>query len=216
MHRTSGRWWTSGRPWPTRARRTSASTPVTPARPATGPPGLYREGSCVLLAEGVRFYAPMPQLWSDDADKERYIYLPPDRQIDTSDADGWVFPIGTTFWKNFLIDGQVVETRIFEKIRTQPGYGSWRVRTFAWNDEGDSVTDVTLEGGVIDTLGTTHDIPSEGMCLDCHDGPADAVNGFSALPPEPRRPRRDARGPPAGGAPDERHPAGARDGPRRQ
>ena len=41
--------------------------------------------------------APAYELWSDGALKRRWIRLPPDGRIDTSDMDSWVFPIGTQF-----------------------------------------------------------------------------------------------------------------------
>src|SRR5688572_15557345 len=49
----------------------------------------------LMLAEGVREFQPKYALWSDGALKNRYIYLPPGTQIDTSDEDHWVFPAGT-------------------------------------------------------------------------------------------------------------------------
>ena len=70
--------------------------------PCNGPDGLYVEGSCSLLAEGVRFFAPRYALWTDGAAKERYIYLPPGTSIDTTDPDQWIFPEGTMIWKNFV------------------------------------------------------------------------------------------------------------------
>ena len=72
--------------------------------PATceGPPGLYvGGGDCTELAEGVRPFHPRYPLWSDDADKERFIYLPPGTQIDTTLPDRWEFPMGTRLYKPF-------------------------------------------------------------------------------------------------------------------
>ncbi len=57
--------------------------------------GLYADWNTKTLAPGVRPYDPGLHLWSDGADKARWIYLPPGTQIDTSNMDQWTFPKGT-------------------------------------------------------------------------------------------------------------------------
>lgn len=148
-----------------------------------GPPGLYAEGSCDVLAVGVRAYQPRFVLWSDAADKERYIYLPPGTQIDTTDPDNWVFPTGTRIYKNFLHDGVRLETRVLEKHGTGTGPASWYMRAYAWNAAQDRVTevqdaDISVRSNV---LGTQHDIPSQAQCIECHSGVLDTSNSFSAI-----------------------------------
>ena len=51
--------------------------------------------------------------------KTRWVYLPPDTTIDTSNMDEWNFPVGTKFWKQFVVGGVIVETRMLHK--TAPG-----------------------------------------------------------------------------------------------
>src|SRR5262245_20803994 len=63
--------------------------------------GLYRDIATRGLAAGVISYDVRYELWSDGAEKQRYLYLPPGTQIDSSDMDGWRFPIGTKVWKTF-------------------------------------------------------------------------------------------------------------------
>lgn len=147
-----------------------------------GPPGLYVDGSCDVLAPGVRAYVPRFELWADDADKERYVLLPAGTQIDTSDPDNWVYPVGTTLFKTFLIAGVRLETRILEKTDPGAGLGAWDQRVFAWNEAQDAVTEVTnlAEPERQNVLGTDHDIPSGADCLRCHGG-RDVVNGFTAI-----------------------------------
>ncbi len=145
-----------------------------------GPPGLYEPGSCNVLINGVRAFQPRFALWTDGAQKERFVYLPPGTEIDTSDPDRWIFPTGTRFYKTFALGGVRLETRLLEKVGTTAGIGSWTTRAFAWNAAQNAVTELT--GGASDVLGTTHDIPSRRDCVDCHsETPADASNGFSAL-----------------------------------
>jgi predicted neuraminidase len=66
----------------------------------------------------VRSYRPKYELWSDGSTKQRFIYLPPNTQIDTTNPDRWAFPQGTRLYKTFSIDGLRLETRVSEKNRT--------------------------------------------------------------------------------------------------
>jgi hypothetical protein len=134
----------------------------------------------LVLVEGVREFEPLYWLWSDGADKKRYVYLPPGTQIDTTDADHWVFPVGTKFWKSFISNGQLVETRLIERFGDEPN--EFRYATYQWRMV-DS-TDAELLG--YDSLrmnasGTTHDIPSTPMCERCHNALKDHALGFAAL-----------------------------------
>src|SRR5262245_14990157 len=78
--------------------------------------GLFADITREIWAPGVMAYAPRFQLWSDGADKRRWLWLPPDTRIDTSNMDSWAFPVGTKFWKEFTRDGVRVETRLIEKL----------------------------------------------------------------------------------------------------
>lgn len=150
--------------------------------PCVGPPGLYADTHCSIVAAGVRAYRPRYVLWSDDADKERYIFLP-DGDIDTSDPDNWVFPVGTVLYKTFSHDGVRLETRLLTKTGPTPGVASWRMQAFAWNAAQTAVTDVTDEPLAVreNVLGTMHDIPGGVDCQSCHSGALDVINGFGAI-----------------------------------
>ena len=67
--------------------------------------GLYADLASKTLAPGVREYAPAYPLWSDGADKRRWIGLPAGSVIDASDPNEWVFPVGTRLWKEFSLQG---------------------------------------------------------------------------------------------------------------
>ena len=54
----------------------------------------------LVLAEGVQEYQPLYPLWSDGAQKTRWMYLPPGATIDTTDMSHWSFPAGTKFGKS--------------------------------------------------------------------------------------------------------------------
>lgn len=154
--------------------------PTDAGPPCMGPPGLYVPGSCSVLAPRVRSFAPEFALWSDDAEKERFVLLPEGGAIDTSDPDAWIYPVGTVFFKTFSRDGLRIETRINTKVSEGTGISHWTMRTFAWNAAQNGVTEVT--DGVTNALGTEHDIPPTSLCASCHTGAAvDVGLGFSAI-----------------------------------
>lgn len=137
--------------------------------------GLYEDIESERLADGVRAYEPEYALWSDGASKRRYLFLPPGARIDTSDMNGWVFPIGTRAFKEFTRDGVRVETRMMAKQDD----GRWEMVAFAWNEAGTATRRVTE--GATNALGTGHDVPSRDECESCHERSADVLLGVSAL-----------------------------------
>src|SRR5437588_3047152 len=71
--------------------------------------GLCADKACLQINPGISAYTPQFALWADTATKRRWIYLPPGAQIDTSNMDYWVFPMGTKIWKEFTRDGVRIE-----------------------------------------------------------------------------------------------------------
>jgi hypothetical protein len=134
----------------------------------------------LVLGPGVREFEPRYWLWSDGSDKNRYVYLPPGTQIDTTDPDHWVFPLGTKLWKSFIRDGQLVETRLLERFGA--GVNEFRYATYLW--ETATAPDAIRMGyrnERIDAAGTPHDIPNGQACERCHNALKDHALGFSAL-----------------------------------
>jgi hypothetical protein len=151
------------------------------ASSCVGPPGLYAAGDCTTLAAGVRAYHPRFSLWADGADKERFVYLPPGGQIDTTDPDRWGFPVGTRLYKTFSIGGMRLETRVLEKTSEGRGPSHWTITSYVWSADQRSVSEAGAFG-VTGVLGTTHDVPSHVQCVRCHStGQDDVINGFSAV-----------------------------------
>ncbi|MFO0617936.1 MAG: hypothetical protein U0414_35425 [Polyangiaceae bacterium] len=138
--------------------------------------GLFAAGT-TELAPGVRPYTPTFALWSDGAEKRRWISIPEGARIDTKDMDAWRFPVGTKVWKEFVRDGVRVETRLLQKIDESDA--GWAAMAYAWTADGSDAVAAPL--GVIAALGTPHDIPAADRCMGCHAGRASRVLGFSAL-----------------------------------
>jgi hypothetical protein len=154
-----------------------AATPT-----CSGPPGMFKDAYCQVLSDGIRAYHPQYPLWSDGAIKERYIYLPPGKQIDTSNPDRWSFPKGTTFYKVFSWNGIRVETRMLKKNADAAGYLSWTSTSYAWSADQLTASNEETALGVTNALGTPLDIPSQSECSQCHNmNGADAPIGFNAI-----------------------------------
>ena len=120
--------------------------------------GLFASTKDHIPAAGVIPYSVNSPLWSDGAEKERFIALPGNSQIELDDviyphgpdyADrGWRFPNGTVLVKTFSIaldrsqpkKLHRLETRLL-RYRQMPGnddeYGAqyWDGYTYVWNEE---------------------------------------------------------------------------------
>jgi hypothetical protein len=140
--------------------------------------GLYGDWEARQLACGVVPYEPAHELWSDGAEKHRFVSLPPDATIDTSDPDGFVYPVGTQFWKEFRVGApgrqRIGETRIMRK--TAEG---WLYTTYVWSEDGG--TAFQENEGVENLLGTLHTVPTRQQCRDCHAGRPDFVLGWDPI-----------------------------------
>jgi len=137
--------------------------------------GLYLQRDPTRYSADVMPYTPGVTLWSDGADKKRYLQLPPASQIDTSDMDAWSFPVGTKAWKEFRFNGKLVETRLFWK---QPD-ASWAYGTYIWSDDQKSASlNASRQPTLLDT---GYEIPTAKDCDKCHHGGADHLLGVEAV-----------------------------------
>jgi hypothetical protein len=75
-------------------------------------------------------YSVNAPLWSDGADKERFIALPGTSQIDFTTARGWNFVDGAVLVKTFALQGRRIETRLLTRQQ-----GQWYGYSYLWNDD---------------------------------------------------------------------------------
>lgn len=142
--------------------------------------GLYSDIASRKVVKEAFEYRPDYGLWSDGADKRRWIVLPADTKIDSSDMAHWVFPLGTKFFKEFSHDGKKLETRLIERVK-ETGFrkNDYFMATFIWRaDQSDA--ELTADGKD-NVLGTEHDVPKQKQCVLCHQGEPGAILGFSAV-----------------------------------
>jgi len=143
--------------------------------------GLFRADRPGVVDPRNRAFLPQYPLWTDGAAKSRWIYLPAGATIDASQANEWVFPVGTKLWKEFRFDGRRVETRLLWRASAT----TWIAASYAWNAEGTDATlapDAGLPGAVEVAPGRRHGIPSAADCSTCHGtGARMHPLGFNAL-----------------------------------
>ena len=127
-------------------------------------------------AETLIPYALRNPLFSDYAEKHRFIHLPDGARL-TVGADGRVdFPVGTALIKSFGYDGEggtldVIETRVL--LRREDG---WLALPYVWNeDHSDAALKVAgtrIPVAFTDPSGEAHRIsyavPNKNQCKQCH------------------------------------------------
>lgn len=139
--------------------------------------GLFVDVAGEQLASRVFAYAPEYALWSDGADKRRWLFVPEGERVDTSDAEVWRFPVGTKFWKEFAQDGVRVETRLL--LKTAATDDAWAAGAYLWRSDRSDADLIVY--GALNALGTQHNVPATGECFACHSGRSSGILGFSAV-----------------------------------
>ena len=166
----------------------SADTSAAEALPESlSQTGLYADIAADVVVDAAHEFEPRFPLWTDGADKRRWLLLPDGGQVDTSDPAEWVFPVGTKLFKEFALHGVRLETRL--TTRTE---GGWTAVSYVWSDGGaDAARQLDAAPDVADT---PHDVPSAAECLACHAGRGNFTLGFSAtqLQPQTRADLHDA------------------------
>jgi uncharacterized repeat protein (TIGR03806 family) len=174
-------------------RRPDGQTCKPPAR-EDQPAATLRSTGCVDPADPRRPaaslipYDVLSPLWSDGADKQRFMALPdgalihvkdctrepatckPKEEGGTTEDEGhWVLPVGTVLMKSFLFGGKLLETRLFVRMSAD----QWVGYSYRWNAEQ---TDATLVAatGLNDTIAGADGkmqswyFPSRRDCFECH------------------------------------------------
>ncbi len=137
--------------------------------------GLYHAKSSQQTTASAQPYTPGAVLWSDGAEKQRYLQLPPDTSIDTSVWDAWKFPVDTKAFKEFRFGGKLLETRMLWKQSAS----NWVMATYVWDDAEKAATLNTSKTAVL--LDTGYEIPTAKDCGKCHHGGSDKVLGVEAV-----------------------------------
>lgn len=158
--------------------------------------GAFSDLSTLLPVEGLVPYEVIAPLWSDGADKLRWLSVPYEHDatngsnaIGFSDRGAWSFPPGTVWVKHFAIRTNLLDPKSVRRLETrfivQQEEGVYGV-TYRWNEEqteayvlpeglSEAVPIQTLDGVV--TQNWTY--PSMANCMECHNANAGHVLGVS-------------------------------------
>jgi len=133
--------------------------------------GFFADGARQLPGARVTPYALNTPLWSDGAEKLRFIYLPEGTRLE-ADGDGLLqFPVGAAIIKTFAFgegaDRRLIETRVL--LHRTDG---WTALPYRWNAEQTEAT-LALAGGRIDLVtpageAISYAIPNKNQCKACH------------------------------------------------
>jgi uncharacterized repeat protein (TIGR03806 family) len=137
-------------------------------------------------------YTVNAALWSDGAEKERFIALPGATQIDFTPTRGWTFPEGAVLVKTFSLDLAERERRRIETRLLTKQQGQWYGYSYLWNDRQTDA--VLIDAAATDRVYEVRDAkapggkrkqtwhyPSRAECMVCHSRAANFVLGLSLL-----------------------------------
>ncbi len=133
--------------------------------------GFFQDGRSQTPSARVTPYALNTPLWSDGAEKLRFIYLPEGTRLE-ADGEGLLkFPVGAAIIKTFAFgegaDRRLIETRVL--LHRADG---WTALPYRWNAEQTEAT-LALTGGRVDLVtpageAISYAIPNKNQCKSCH------------------------------------------------
>ncbi|MEZ5997360.1 MAG: SO2930 family diheme c-type cytochrome [Hyphomonas sp.] len=163
--------------------------------------GFFEDAAADVPAARVKAYDLINPLFSDDAAKHRYIFVPPGKTMQAEGAGLPDFPVGTALIKTFAFAPDMrdpdagaykVETRVL--IRKADG---WVAAPYVWNAEGTEATyaptgarqmiSTISPGG--EPLEIHYEVPNKNQCKTCHQ------SGDAVLPIGPKLRNLDHVGP---------------------
>ncbi|MBM3736298.1 MAG: hypothetical protein FJW39_10980 [Acidobacteria bacterium] len=146
--------------------------------------GLFRTARTLDPMPGLIPYSVNSPLWSDGADKQRFLAVPGDAKIRYASNEQWLLPEGSVLVKTFSLGGRRIETRLLVLLPGDATREQWVGYVYVWND---AQTDAELlpKGSLEKTYtvnGQPHKwyFPSRNDCLVCHNEKARFVLGLNA------------------------------------
>lgn len=157
--------------------------------------GIFQSVENHVVAEGIVPYEVNAPLWSDNAEKDRFIGLPGEAQIGFRLSGGWEFPDGTVIGKTFSLPlaghGKDAVVRVETRLLTRQA-GQWYGYSYQWNAEQTDAVLVEAAGKSVDLSLVDEkngaeprmqpwSFPSRSECMVCHSRAANYVLGLSVL-----------------------------------
>jgi uncharacterized repeat protein (TIGR03806 family) len=133
--------------------------------------GFFADGAAQRPARDIEPFRVQTPLWSDGADKLRFVYIPAGKQAKARGEGLLELPVGAALIKTFKIGGKLIETRVL--LHRAEG---WVALPYRWN-EAQTEARLVIAGARIDLTTpagqpVSYAIPNKNQCKECH-----ALNG---------------------------------------
>lgn len=133
--------------------------------------GFFRDGAAQTPAERVTPYRLNTPLWSDGAEKLRFLYLPAGARARAQGEGLLDLPVGAALVKNFAFTDagkhRLIETRVL--LHRASG---WVAASYQWDDAQTTARLVPAGARVAVTTpageGISYRIPNRNQCKECH------------------------------------------------
>lgn len=126
--------------------------------------GCFQPGNVTAFSSHVIPYDINALLWSDHADKSRFMAIPDGTTIDIDEQGRFDLPVGSVVGKNFHLNGQLIETRLL--LHHQQPHG-WKGYSYEWNAAETDAALLTVAKD-INLNGQVWHFPSRAECDGCH------------------------------------------------
>jgi uncharacterized repeat protein (TIGR03806 family) len=142
--------------------------------------GLFADATAQKPASGIIAYDLQVPLFTDYAEKYRFVYVPSGQKATYDPAEVFGFPVGSVLVKTFAYPAdmrkpdenvRLIETRLL--IHQEAGWNAW---AYVWNDDQtDAVLKVAGAVKLVDFLDRSGDaqtvtylVPNKNQCKGCH------------------------------------------------
>ena len=131
-------------------------------------------------SERVLPYAVNAELYADEADKRRFVWIPEGSRVEYEPSSAWRFPEGTILVKTFLysraLEGDQATPRLLETRLLVRGADRWHAHTYVYEDGNDDAVRVVagrrIDVRFVDERGDSRDnryaVPNTNQCGECH------------------------------------------------
>lgn len=169
--------------------------PITPADDYSNLPqllsqtGVFQDTANLTVNGGLIAYEPISPLWSDRAEKLRWVSVPSGEKVVWTEEGKWKWPTGTVFVKHFALPidegNSVILRRLETRLIVMQDDGQIYGATYKWREDNSDAE--LLTEGLAETIAITSitgnwkqtwNYPSPKDCLSCHNPESSGVLGL--------------------------------------
>ncbi len=153
--------------------------------------GVFSNTASMTPTENLLPFEPNSKLWSDRADKLRWLSIPAEKKISWHARDNWVFPQGTVAVKHFELPVNTNDPTQIKRLETRlivvQADGNIYGVTYRWRaDNSDAellmtgaTEDISITAADGSTWTQTWAYPSPTECIDCHNAESAKILGVN-------------------------------------